>query len=385
MTDSDNANAISRCALEIRQNPECPLYLFSLSAAEVRQVADVSRIGRDKSGDLVGYQRPAVKRHIRNIVAYLDGPDVLFPNSLIIAFSSQVQFRPNLTLESTATQNPTSRTGHLTIPLPGDDQARPGWIVDGQQRSIALSETNRRDFPVPITAFVTDDVSVQRDQFLRINSVKPLPNGLITELLPTIETKLPAKLEARRVPSILCDRLARDIESPFYNLIRRASTPKEERKQKVVTDTALVRVVQDSLTSPSGCLFPYQNLVTGGADVESIWWILKTWWTAVRNTFPEAWGRPPRESRLMHSVGIRAMGQLMDRVMPGIPVGDTNALAYVEDELRPLRPVCRWKEGRWTALDGIAWNELQCVTRHIRALSQYLADVHAQHSFAGAS
>jgi len=345
----------------------------------------VSRIGRNESGDLVGYQRPAVKRHIRNIVDYLDGPEVLFPNSLIIAFSSQVQFQPSSAPENDVTKDLTSQTGQITIPLLGDSQVLPGWIVDGQQRSIALSETNRRDLPVPVTAFVTDDLSVQRDQFLRINSVKPLPNGLITELLPTIDTALPAKLEARRVPSILCDRLARDIESPFYNLIKRASTPKDERKEKVVTDTALVRVIQDSLTSPSGCLFAYQNLVTSEADVESIWWVLKTWWTAVRNTFPEAWGRPPRESRLMHSVGIRSMGQLMDRVMPGIPVGHKSALADVEAELRPLRHVCRWKEGRWTDLDGIAWNELQCVTRHIRALSQYLADVHAQHSFAGKS
>ena len=31
--------------------------------------------------------------------------------------------------------------------------------------------------------------------------------------------------------------------------------------------------------------------------------------------FPEAWGRPPTESRLMHSAGIEAMSLLMDRIM----------------------------------------------------------------------
>jgi len=348
-----------------------------LPAADISRVADVSRIGRDEAGDLVGYQRPAVRRHIKNIVDYLDGPDVLFPNSLILAFSSMVRF-----VESEgASLDKDQAVGALRIPIPPEDSPRPGWIVDGQQRSRALALTRRDDLLVPVTAFVTDDVGVQRDQFLRINSVKPLPNGLITELLPTLDTPLPAKLEARKVPSMLCDRLARDTASPFVGLIRRASTPRSERKQKVVTDTALVKTIQDSLSSPSGCLFPHQNMATNEVDVDTAWSILRIWWTAVRNTFPDAWGRPPRESRLMHSVGIRAMGALMDRVMPGIDISSPEAVAIVEAELAPLRSVCQWTDGRWTELDGIAWDELQCVSRHIRALSRYLADVHARHAY----
>ena len=42
---------------------------------------------------------------------------------------------------------------------------------------------------------------------------------------------------------------------------------------------------------------------------------LVLYWSAVRDTFPEAWGKPPTESRLMHSAGIRAMGALMDQIM----------------------------------------------------------------------
>jgi DGQHR domain-containing protein len=247
-----------------------------------------------------------------------------------------------------------------------------------------LSQTRRSDLIVPVVGFITDDIEVHRDQFLRINSVKPLPTGLITELLPTLTTSFPAKLEARKVPSMLCDRLSRDPVSPFIGLIRRPSTPRSERGSRVVTDTALVKTIQDSLSSPGGCLFPHQNLATGEVDAEAAWSILKTWWTAVRNTFPDAWGRPPRESRLMHSVGIRAMGTLMDRVMPGIDVSSPESLLEVETELAPLRSVCRWTQGRWTELDGIAWNELQCVARHIRALSEYLADVHARHAYTSA-
>lgn len=375
-----STEVIRRQALCLRQHPTLPLYIFSLLAADVPRVTDVSRIGRDDEGDLVGYQRPAVRRHIKNIVDYLDGSDVLFPNSLILAFSSAVRFVEHEGIPADKGQS----IGHLEIPIPLEDHPRPGWIVDGQQRSRALAMTRREDLIVPVTAFVTDDIGIQRDQFLRINSVKPLPNGLITELLPTLDTPLPAKLEARKVPSMLCDRLARDTTSPFAGLIRRASTPRSERKHKVVTDTALVKTIQDSLSSPSGCLFPHRNVATGEVDTEAAWSILHIWWTAVRNTFPDAWGRPPRESRLMHSAGIRAMGALMDRVMPGIDASSPESLLEVETELAPLRSVCRWTQGRWTELDGIAWNELQCVARHIRALSEYLADVHARHAYTSA-
>jgi hypothetical protein len=44
--------------------------------------------------------------------------------------------------------------------------------VDGQQRAIALSKSKHRGFPIPVNAFVADEVDLQRDQFLRVNSTK---------------------------------------------------------------------------------------------------------------------------------------------------------------------------------------------------------------------
>ena len=36
-------------------------------------LADISRISRDNSGKLIGYQRPEVKRHVQDIINYLNG------------------------------------------------------------------------------------------------------------------------------------------------------------------------------------------------------------------------------------------------------------------------------------------------------------------------
>ena len=43
----------------------------------------------------------------------------------------------------------------------------------------------------------------QREQFILVNSTKPLPKGLIYELLPNTEAKLPSTLGRKRFPSEL--------------------------------------------------------------------------------------------------------------------------------------------------------------------------------------
>src|SRR5262249_14440748 len=83
---------VRRRALRIEQNPQRPLYVFTLTGEELLQMADISRVRRSNAGQLLGYQRAAVRRHIRNIAEYLDGPDVLLPNSLILALTPHVRF-----------------------------------------------------------------------------------------------------------------------------------------------------------------------------------------------------------------------------------------------------------------------------------------------------
>ena len=60
-------NVLARRALRIEQSAEYPLYLFSLTAKEILQVADISRVARDRAGELIGYQRPEVRQHIDEI------------------------------------------------------------------------------------------------------------------------------------------------------------------------------------------------------------------------------------------------------------------------------------------------------------------------------
>jgi DGQHR domain-containing protein len=368
------APMLARRALRITQTAGMPLYMFTLTAGEIFQIAEISRVSRDDLGELIGYQRPEVRQHIQEITDYLDSGQPLLPNPIIIALPSTVRFTcsrgPNVS-------DGIAASGTLEIPLPSADGRRPGWIVDGQQRAFALAATKRQDFPVPVNAFIADSVDVQRDQFLRVNNTKPLPRGLVTELLPKISTPLPARLSLRQIPSALCDLLHSSDDSPFQGLIRRPSASKDSRKNAVVTDTSLIQALEESLKSPSGCLFPYRNLSSGETDSVGMWAAVVLYWSAVRDTFPQAWGKPPSQSRLMHGAGIRAMGRLMDRIMASIDARQPGAREQVDADLALLAPHCHWTEGRWDGL-GMRWNEIQNVPRHIHELSSFLMRTYLQ-------
>lgn len=368
---SEAERVITRRALRVEQNTHTPLYLFALAADEVDLVADVARISRDAAGKLLGYQRPERRTHVKQILDYLDSGEVLFPNGLILALPDSVRFRSGRGPTTADDLGVTS--GILEIPFPDDpSEPRPAWIVDGQQRSLALARTRNTRLPVPVAGFVAPSLELQRDQFLRVNTVAPLPSNLVTELLPEVISAPSPRLSQRRMPSALVDMLNREPESPFFGLIKRASSDADDRRQSVVADTSLVEALKESLESPSGVLFPYRNMATGSTDTDGIRRVLLIYWNAVRDLFPEAWGKPPTKSKLMGGVGIRAMSRLMDRVMVHIDVSSATAEADTKAELSRIVSKCHWTSGTWDEL-GLPWDELQNVSKHISALSNYLA------------
>lgn len=361
------SRTIERRALQLEQPGGHVLYMFTLSPAEILQVADISRVSRDADGSLIGYQRDQVRSHVNDIRDYLRGDDVVFPNAIILALDGEHRFRGS---RGPSTSDGLARSGTLEITLGGD--RKPAWIVDGQQRAFALSDVPRDDLPIPVSAFVADEVSLQRDQFIRVNNTKPLPRGLVTELLPDVVIPISRKLGMKRLPAAICDQLNRHEDSPFLGMIKRPSSPAGERRQAPITDTSIVKMLEDSLQQSSGCLFPYRNLATGEADLDTIWVTVITYWAGVRAAFPEAWGLPPTESRLMHGAGIRSMGRLMDKVMATVNPNADDAVEQVIAELATVTPICRWTSGQWEDLGDLPWNEVQNVPKHVRALSNLL-------------
>jgi len=364
-----NPAIMERKALKITQPSGKDIYLLTMTGEELLRIAGISRVSRNNDGKLIGYQRAEVRKHVREIADYLESPGMMLAHPIILSFASQVRF---VSSRGAKTSDGIAIAGMLEIPDSGSPDNKPAWIVDGQQRALAISLCSKKNFAVPICAFVADDVEVQRDQFLRINNSKPLPRGLITELLPEVSSPLPPKLAVRKLPSAICDLLNKEEGSPFRGLVRRPSSNEAERKKAVIADTVIIKMIEESITHTSGCLFPYRNVATGECDHAAVWTVLVTFWNSVKETFPEAWGKPPTESRLMHGVGIRSMGKLMDRIMGSIDLRDRDAAKTVKKELAIIAPECHWTSGAWSGLGGIEWNELQNLHKHLSMLSNYL-------------
>jgi DGQHR domain-containing protein len=353
-------------ALEIRQGPRRRFYTFAIDGKKLPLIATVSRVRREKR-QIEGYQRPEVLAHVRAIRSYIESGSPMIPNAIVVAFDTRVTFEPS----EVGTASPAYvRAGVLIIPVDEGlpDENKPGWIVDGQQRCAAVREADVRTFPLCVTAFVTASDGEQRAQFILVNSTKPLPKGLIYELLPTTEGPLPPALMRKRFPALLVERLNYDEDSPFVQLIHTPTTP-----DGVVKDNSLLRMLENSLSD--GCLYHYRNPDTGEGDIEEMLLILKPFWSAVRKVFGAAWGQPPRRSRLMHGVGIASVGYLMDAITERYLAGGGMAdeADYVA-ELEPLAAVCSWTTGYWQlGRDSLRrWNEFQNTPKDIQLLTNHL-------------
>ena len=360
---------VTRRALMLRQADGNALYLFALLPSEVQRVSDISRVGRDDGQKLIGYQRSEIRQHVDEIRDYLDQGNVLFPNAIILAFEDELSFTRS---RGPLNEDGLAVSGRLEIGIPDEGHSKPAWIVDGQQRAIALAATTNRDAAVPVAAFDQAGLDLQRDQFLRINNARPLARSLVTELLPDVDTFLPRKLAASKLPSAIADVLNRHPESPFRNLIRRPSTPKAKKRVAVITDSSVVDMLRGRLHEASGCLFPFRNEATGETDTDMVISVLVAYWSAVRDVFPDAWGVSPRKSRLMHGVGIKSMGHLMDAILSRMNPYHDDVLQRSREEIERIAAVCRWTEGTWEGMGNIPWNQPENTPRSVRLLSNHL-------------
>jgi len=351
---------LSLPALEIKQGKNRKLYSFAVDGKQLHDFCAISRVSRHQGEELDGYQRPEVVSHITQIREYLESENPLLPNAIVVAFDKSVRFKAT---SQTSSGSPRySRPGTLEIPIDSTiaDELKPGWIVDGQQRSAALRDARVSNFPVCVIGFIADSFEEQRQQFILVNATKPLPKGLIYELLPSTEGKLPLSLQRRRHPALLSEQLNFDDRSPLQGMIR---TP--TNGTGVVADNSVLKMLENSLTD--GVLYSFD-------DAEEQLYVLFEFWGAVKEVFPDAWGLMPRLSRLMHGAGFISMGFLMDTIADRHRGNKLLNKQLFKKELTPLQDVCHWTSGTWDFGGGnkLKWNEVQNVPRHIQLLANHL-------------
>src|SRR5688572_17730790 len=352
-------------AIEVRQSEGRTLYSFAVDGKLVPRFAAISRVHR-RDAALEGYQRPEVLAHISEIRDYLESESPMIPNAVVIAFDKRVRFEP---LAGQDIQLRYARQGTLVIPLDSepDDAAKPGFVVDGQQRLAAIRDAALDQFPICVSAFIAQGVRDQIEQFILVNSTKPLPKGLIYELLPSTETTLPSLLRRRRFPAYLLDRLNRDEDSPLNGLIQTPTTP-----QGIIKDNSILKMLENSLSD--GLLYRFRHAESDNGDADAMLTVLKAFWKACSEVFPQAWGIPAKRSRLMHGAGIVTMGFLMDAIADRHRAERLTSQESFRVDLEAIKPECRWTDGYWFFGPGRErkWNEIQNTSKDIQLLSNHL-------------
>lgn len=353
-------------AIEVKQSSGKTLYSFAVDGKLISSFAAISRIKREEDDELSGYQRPEVLSHIAEIRRYIESDSPMIPNAVVIAFDSRVKF---IETQNEEIDIGYSRFGTITIPVDSEEnnQEKPGFIVDGQQRIAAIREADISAFPICVTAFVTNEVREQTEQFILVNSTKPLPKGLIYELLPNTDATLSTHLQRRRFPARLLAYLNNSESSPLKGLIQTPTNPSGKIK-----DNSILKMIDNSLSD--GVLYRFRGIEDAPDDEENMIKILFNFWSAVSKVFKEAWNLPPRESRLMHGAGVVGMGFLMDAISERHRKTKTPTEEQFIDDLTPLKEVCSWTNGYWDFGPGrqVKWNEIQNTTRDIQTLANYL-------------
>lgn len=330
-----------------QQSDEHQLFTFAATASDILQFAAIDRIGRNAQGELSGFQRPQVAAHIREIRDYLEKPNAVLPNPIVIAFIEGVAIEPQ---------------GKGAALLRIDVSAgAPGLVVDGQQRLSALAELDR-DFQVFVSALICRDDAELRRQFVLINNTKPLPKSLIYELLPTVDD-LPPRLSRRSTAADITARLN------FENTALRGYIKQHTMPDGVIADTVMQKVVMESLSN--GVM---RELVRMPRGEDRCVRLVSNFFDAVKRVFPQDWhGHKPSTSRLLHGAGIQALGDVMEVLAQRT---GARSIDEFEEGLSSLKGRTAWTSGDWDLGGEVRrWNGLQNVNRDVALLKHYLVSV----------
>lgn len=357
---------IKKVALKVEQGCDVALFMTTMNIAEIESICTISRVFRAEDNSLQGYQRPEIRRHIDNIAAYIESDNSVIPNSIIMCLKSNAKVKSN-------------HGGSYELLIPREPNS--AVLVDGQQRVAALKQSERVDFYYPVCLLLSDDTEFERQQFLLINSAKPLPRSLIYELLPHASGVFNDELTRRRLPSLITQLMNYESESSLKGMIKLTTNP-----EGLIADNSLMKMVDNSLRE--GALYDLCEVNNGIYSVthcDEAVRLLSLYFSAVREVFYDDWGKKPKESRLFHGVGIIALGQLFDEIYYSFQANNQKDVffEYCVKQLFDMKPYCSWSEGYWdfgTDPDGEPivrkWNQLQNLSQDISMVTRHLTSIY---------
>lgn len=263
-----------------------------------------------------GIQRQLNKGREKEIGKYVNLVDATFPNSIILAISSEdASYNPN--------------TKKLTIAY-RDNVAK---VLDGQHRIAGLRhyEGPEKNFQCIVTIYIDMELEDQAMVFATINKEqKNVSNSLVADLYAFAESRSPQKT-AHKVARALDAKAG----SPFHEKIKILGTANDTEKETITQDTFVKSLMKYITSNPQGDRDFYRRNkdkknaklpLVSGRDQERLFLrnifinddsdlqiaqIMSNYFYAVQNKWPEAWNNVTPNLILNKSTGFIALMKFM--------------------------------------------------------------------------
>lgn len=254
-------------------------YLFIMNSKLLREIAYVSVRDSNKP---MGYQRYLNHKRLKEVGDYIKKPRSTFPNSIIVNFEkTKARFE----------ESPEHNKGILVIKR----EKNIAWIIDGQHRLFGFDHSEGKEFDLIVSAFIGLDIGDQATVFKIINSTQKGVNpSLIYDL---IELTKDADYADERAHEII-KALNSDTDSPWNNLIKMVG-----KGSGIISQAAILNEIKKLLKDPIFKEYP------SGEQIR----ILKDYFEAIKNLFPEAWGN--KKYVLCKTLGVAAILSIMPKIL----------------------------------------------------------------------
>jgi DGQHR domain-containing protein len=266
-------SALKVSAIEVTQM-SAKLYVFKVKASTLYSAVSISRRTENKDE---GYQRTLSPSRVQAITRYITQQKKAIPGAIILSLD-------NATFDASKNE--------LRIPA-GTDV---GWVIDGQHRLAGAEEASRQnaDIELPVVAFIGLSNERQIDYFVTINrEAKNVPTSLYLDLLRELpSSKNPAEVAKERAAD-LASQLRRDEESPFFERIVVATSPKPSQ----LSLTNFVRKIAPLVTPDRGTLSIYTELEQQA--------VISNYYKGLQQVFPKEF--EAKDSAFFRTVGFGAL------------------------------------------------------------------------------
>jgi len=342
---------IEAVGLRIKQSAgETPLFLFSVDGQAICKQLGVKQMtwhsGQYKPE---GFQRTLDTRRVTQIAIYLNHNRIL-PNALVVAFNEGTltfEALPGLDKDPIQVGKITIRgklmqSNRETHPLPEGE--RIGYVIDGQHRmkAIEASVIEEGTFPIVVSAYCGVDTEFQLSQFYALNQTVPISPSLLALLRNILKIVLPPKEAHKQAVSTVRELLQNKSGSPFEPgvYMKVSKVLKGGNLDITVVERMIDRAIQSTSLKYKWNVDPTQ---IPDKDFEYIAQSLFVFWKAIQETFPNYWGKKPKEQRLFSAIGLYTLIEFFDPAMSSIDVISSSAVPMVKSRIKAFADL-RWDE-----------------------------------------